>query len=163
VRLAIDYRFINLHSCGDAFVIPHLLDSIQRLGTVRYVSVFDARSGYWQLGMKEDGNWLTAFAYEGDLYEWNRLPFGLKSSGNTFCRCVQMTVYPVRDFCFPFVDDMSVSSESCRTHVRSFLNEIRKGGLTLSLNKFSLAQPEVRFVGHHYWFGKAPTRSQAAR
>jgi hypothetical protein len=28
VRLAIDYRIVNLHSQGDTFVVPHLLDSI---------------------------------------------------------------------------------------------------------------------------------------
>ena len=33
-------------------------------------------------------------------------------------------------------------------HLRSFLTEIRKSGLTLSLKKCSLAQSEVRFVGH---------------
>jgi hypothetical protein len=166
VRLAIDYRFVNLHSCGDAFVMPHLLDSIQRVGTARYISVFDARSGYWQLGMKEECKWLTAFAYEGGLYEWNRLPFGLKSSGNTFCRCVQMIVHPIRHFCFPFVDDMSVCSESWTqhlSHVRSFLNEIRKSGLTLSLKKCSLAQPEVRFVGHIIGSGRhRPDESKLA-
>ena len=37
VRLAIDYRCVNLHSQGDAFVIPHLLDSIQKVGAARYI------------------------------------------------------------------------------------------------------------------------------
>ena len=68
VRLAIDYRFVNLHSQGDAFVKPHLLDSIQKVGAARYISVWDARAGYWPLGMKES-KWLTAFAYDGGLYE----------------------------------------------------------------------------------------------
>jgi hypothetical protein len=54
VRLAIDYRFVNLHTSGDAFVMPHLLDSIQRVGTARYICVFDARNKYWQLGMKKE-------------------------------------------------------------------------------------------------------------
>jgi len=31
VRLAMDYRFVNLHLQGDAFVMPHLLDSIQKV------------------------------------------------------------------------------------------------------------------------------------
>ena len=48
VRLAIDYRFINLHSQGDAFVMPHLLDSIQKVGVACYISVWDVWSGYWQ-------------------------------------------------------------------------------------------------------------------
>jgi hypothetical protein len=32
VRLAIDSCFVNLHSQGDAFVMPHLLDPIQKCG-----------------------------------------------------------------------------------------------------------------------------------
>jgi hypothetical protein len=142
VRLAIDFRFVNFYTTGDAFVMPHLLDSIQKVGSARYISVFDARSGYWQLGVKEECKWLTAFAYEGGFYEWNRVPFGMKSSGNTFCRCVQIIVQPIRHFCYPFVDDFSVCSDSWEqhlSHLRSFLCEIRKSGLTLSLNKCSLA------------------------
>jgi hypothetical protein len=151
VRLAIDYRFVNLHSQGDAFVMPHLLDSIQKVGAARWITLWDARSGYWQLGMSEESKWLSSFAHEGGLYEWNRIPFGLKASGNTFCRCIQIIIKPIRDFCFPFVDDMAVCSDTWTqhvSHIRSFLNEIRKSGLTLSLKKCSLAQNEVRFVGH---------------
>jgi hypothetical protein len=151
VRLAIDYRFVNSHSSGDAFVMPHLLDSIQKVGAARYISLFDARSGYWQLGVKESCKWLTAFAYEGALYEWNRMPFGMKSSGNSFCRCIEILIAPIRDFCFPFVDDMAVCSNNWTQHLShlcSFFREIRKSGLTLSLKKCSLVQHEVRFVGH---------------
>ena len=90
-------------------MMPHLLDSIQKVGAARYISVWDARSGYWQLGMKEESKWLTAFAYDGGLYEWNRMPFGLKSSGNSFCRCIQIFIQPIHDFCFPFVDDINQS------------------------------------------------------
>lgn len=32
VRLAIDYCFVKFHTNGDAFVMPHLLDSIQKAG-----------------------------------------------------------------------------------------------------------------------------------
>ena len=101
--------------------------------------------------MKEESKWLTAFAYEGGLYECNRMPFELKSSGNSFYRCVQLIIQPIRDFCFPFVDDLSVCSETWPQHMsqlRSFLIEIRKSGLTISLKKCSIAQNEVCFVGH---------------
>jgi Reverse transcriptase (RNA-dependent DNA polymerase) len=81
----------------------------------------------------------------------NRMPFGLQASGNYSCRCIQIIIQPIRDFRYPFVDDMSVCSETWTQHVshrRSFLSEIRKSGLTLSLKKCSLAQNEVRFVDH---------------
>jgi hypothetical protein len=151
VRLTIDYRYINLYSQSDAFVMPHLQDTIQKVGASRYITVFDAKSGYWQLGLKEEDRWLSAFAYDGGLYEWCRLPFGLRTSGNTFCRCVQMILEPIRDFCFAFVDDMTVCSNEWEQHLsqlRMYLTEIRRSGLTLSLKKCSFAQSEVRFVGH---------------
>ena len=67
VRLATNYRFVKLHSQGYAFVMPRLLKSIQKVGAARHMSVWDTRSGYWQLGMKEASKWLTAFAYEGGI------------------------------------------------------------------------------------------------
>lgn len=151
VRLTIDYRYINLHSQSEAFVMPHLQDTIQKVGASRYITVLDAKSGYWQLGLKKEDRWLSAFAYDGGLYEWCRLPFGLRTSGNTFCRCVQMILEPIRDFCFAFVDDMTVCSNGWEQHLsqlRMYLTEIRRSGLTLSLKKCSFAQSEVRFVGH---------------
>jgi hypothetical protein len=64
---------------------------------------------------------------------------------------VQMILNPIRDFCFAFVDDMSVCSNDWikhLLHLRLYLTEIRKSGLTLSIKKCSFAQSEVRFVGH---------------
>jgi hypothetical protein len=90
VRRAVGYRLVNLHSQGDAFVMPLLLDSIQKVGVARYITVWDARTGYWQLGMKEESKWLTAVAHDGGLYERNRMPLGPKVSGNSFCRCVRI-------------------------------------------------------------------------
>ena len=151
VRLTIDFRYLNLYSQGDAFIMPHLQDTIQKVGAAQYITVLDAKSGYWQLGLREEDRWLSAFAYDGGIYEWCRLPFGLRTSGNTFCRCIQLILEPIRDFCFSFVDDMSVCSNDWiqhLSHLRLYLTEIRKSGLTLSIKKCSFAQREVRFVGH---------------
>ena len=62
-----------------------------------------------------------------------------------------MILNPVRDFSFSFVDDLSVCScywTQHMSHLRAFLTEIRKSGLTLNVKKCSFAKPEVKFVGH---------------
>jgi hypothetical protein len=151
VRLAIDFRYVNSFSEGDALVLPHLSDAIQKVGTSNFITVVDAKSGYWQLKVRESDRWLTAFLFEGSLYEWCRMPFGLKTAGNTFCRCVEIILQPVRDFSSAFVDDMTIGSENWSQHLhnlRLFLHEVQKSGLTLSLDKCKFAQREVRFVGH---------------
>ena len=75
VRLAVDYRFVNSFSQSDALVMPHIQDTIQKVGASRYITVVDAKSGYWQIGIREQDRWLTAFAYDGGLYEWCRIAF----------------------------------------------------------------------------------------
>jgi hypothetical protein len=142
VRLANDFRYVNFFSEGDALVLPYLSDAIQKVGTSNFITVVDAKSGYWQLKVRESDRWLTAFLSEGSLYEWCRMPFGLKTAGNTFCRCVEIILQPVRDFSSAFVDDMTIGSENWSQHLhnlRLFLHEVQKSGLTLSLDKCKFA------------------------
>jgi hypothetical protein len=84
LRLAIDFRYITSFCQGDALVLPHLSDAIQRVGASHYLSLADAQSGYWQLNIRESDRCLTAFLFEGCSYEWCRMPFGVKIAGNTF-------------------------------------------------------------------------------
>jgi hypothetical protein len=135
----------------DAYIMPNMNDLLQKVGSANFITTADCRSGYWQLPVRPEDRWLTAFAYDGGFWEWTRLPFGLKTSGNSFVRCVQLILNPVRDFSFSFVDDLSVCSNSWDLYMiqlRAFLTEIRKSGLTLNLKKCSFAKSEVKFLGH---------------
>jgi hypothetical protein len=57
VRLAIDFRYVKSFSEGDALVLPHLSDAIQKVGTSNFITVVDAKSGYWQLKVRESDRW----------------------------------------------------------------------------------------------------------
>jgi len=43
VRLAVDYRYVNSYTVGDAFPMPDIEDVIQRVGAIRFISTFDCR------------------------------------------------------------------------------------------------------------------------
>ena len=151
VRIAIDYRYVNKFSIGDAYPTPNIADLIQRIGNARIISTFDAKGAYWQIPVRSDHQWLTAFVWDGGLYEFTRAPFGQKGSGNTFMRAVQEVLRPIRQFTDSYVDDMSVFSDNWRHHLGdldSFLQTIKKSGLTLNLRKCHFAKSEVKFVGH---------------
>ena len=151
IRLAVDYRHVNRHSAGDCFPTPDIPDVLQKVGRAKYISCFDAKSGYWQIPVKEESRWLTAFTCDAGLFEFQRMPFGLKSASNTFMRCVAKILQPIRSFTEPFVDDMSVYSWTWREHLghlARFFQVIRESGLTLSIKKCSFAQSKVHFVGH---------------
>jgi len=86
VRLAVDYRYVNSYTVGDAFPIPGIEDVIQKVGAKRFISTFDCRQGYWQTPVTVKDRWLTAFVC---MVEFTRTPFGLKNAGQTFVRAMQ--------------------------------------------------------------------------
>ena len=150
VRLAVDYRFINRYTVPDAFPVPDIREIIQRIGNSKFISVFDTASGFWQTPIKPEDQWKTGFVCGDELYEWTRTPFGMRSSGNTFCRAIQLVLKPIKEFAASYVDDMAVHSMKWNRHLEHidrFLSTIRKAGLTLKLSKCRFALPEVKFCG----------------
>jgi transposase InsO family protein/ribosomal protein L21E len=151
VRLAIDYRHVNKYSLGDCYPTPDIADVLQKVGRAKFISVFDAKSGYWQIPVREEHQWLTAFVCDAGLFEFTRMPFGLKSASNTFIRAMTQVLHPVRSFTEPFVDDMAVVSMNWNEHLEhleKFLQTIEETGLTLNLKKCNFAQNKIKFVGH---------------
>jgi hypothetical protein len=151
VRIVMDYRFLNKFTVSDALGPPDISSTIQRIGRARFISTFDGKNSYWAIPLKEEHQWLTAFICEGQTYEWTRAAFGLKNSGCAFLRMLGRVLHPVREFVESFVDDMAVYTftdwETHLKHIEAYLQIIRKSGLTLSLKKINLAQPEVKFCG----------------
>jgi len=70
VRLAVDYRHVNRHTCNDAYPIPELASIFQWVGRANFISVADCKAGYWQLPVAEEGRWLTAFIYDAGLFQF---------------------------------------------------------------------------------------------
>jgi len=79
----------------------------------------------------------SAFTCEFGLFEFTRIPFGMRSSGSTFVRAMQQVLQPIRKFTASFVDDVSVFfSENWRHHLKyteQFVQQIRQSGFTLNL------------------------------
>ena len=151
VRLCCDYRYLNKFTRGDCYPTPDISDVIHKVGGARYISSWDARSGYWQLLVKPEHRWLTAFITDFGVFEWIRMPFGLKCASNSFIRAVQQILQPIREFNDSYVDDLATFSDDWSlhlNHVYLFLTEMRKSGMTLKLEKCEFARPHITFVGH---------------
>jgi len=150
VRLAVDFRYVNRYTISDAFPIGIIEDLIQTVGNARCMTICDVSSAYWQTELCEEDCWKTGFICDDQLYEWIRTPFGLKSSGQTFCRAAQQVSHSICDIAAAFVDDMVVYSGDSTQHLCDldrYLSEIRKSGMTLKLRKCRFALPEIKFCG----------------
>lgn len=150
VRLAVDFRYVNKYTIGDAYPMSDVADIKQRVGSKRWITVVDAKSGYWQTPVKPEDRWLTAFVYNDGLYQFRRTPFGLKSSGATFVRALKKILQPVKEFTDSYVDDMAAFSDEWRqhlVHLDLFLQNISEAHITLNLKKCKFAHSQVKFCG----------------
>ena len=111
----------------------------KKVGRAKFISVFDATKGYHQCLVSPKDRWKTGFICDNSVYEWVRCPFGLRSSGFTFLRAMQIVLQPVAKFTPFYVDDMAVyTTDSWKEHIKQleqYFVVIRQSGLTLNLSK----------------------------
>lgn len=62
LRMCVDYRRLNSVSQADAYPMPRIDDSIDRLGKAKYITTIDWTRGYWQVPVAEASRPKTAFA-----------------------------------------------------------------------------------------------------
>ena len=139
-----------MYHFGDAYPMATIDEVLRSVGRGRFISTFDAKSGYWQIPVAEEDRWLTAFVTHDGLYEWVRMPFGLKNAGATFVRAVRSVLRPINSFADSYIDDTGIGSDvwcDHLGHIRQFLDIMRQAGITLNLAKCEFAKSEVKFVG----------------
>jgi hypothetical protein len=83
-------------------------------------STLDLRSGYHQIGLREENKEKTAFwGIDKDgknrLYQWKFLPFGLKNAPAEFQR-VMDRIFVGLEFVRCYIDDIIVFSTSIQKH-----------------------------------------------
>ena len=62
---------------------------------------------------------LTAFITPWGLYEWVRVPFGLRNSPANFQRAMETCLTGIRDeFVVPYLDDLIIFSKNFKDHVK---------------------------------------------
>jgi hypothetical protein len=170
VRLTVDYRFLNGFILPDGMYSHVITDAKLKVGRGRYISVFDAKSSFFQIPIRESDKWLTAVITPIGLVEFNCVSMGLLNSSREWVRLIEMVLAPISDICVPYVDDIAVVTETSfedhLVHIERFLAEIRKAKITLNLRKCEFIKPEVTFVGHIVGSGKHrpdPSRIEALK
>ncbi len=81
-----DFRRLNLVTEPDVYPLPNMLDFADRLSGCRVFSKIDLRKGYWQVPVRPEDRQKTAVITPFGLFEFLRMPFGLRNAGSSFQR-----------------------------------------------------------------------------
>ena len=88
IRLCLDFRALNTKIKDDRFPLPNIQAILQQMGSSKIFSSLDLRAGYYQIPLDESSKEKTAFTSPEGHWEFNSLPFGVKSAPGAFQRVV---------------------------------------------------------------------------
>jgi transposase InsO family protein len=145
-----DFRRLNLITAADKYPLPNMQDLSARLAGCRFFTKLDLQKGYLQVPVQPEDVPKTAVITPFGLFEFVRMPFGLKNAGMTFQRLMDSILNGL-PFVFVYLDDILIASpclESHRRHVAEVLNILSKYGLVINVGKCVFGQESVEFLGH---------------
>ena len=137
----------------DAHPIPQIDDTLEALKGAKIFSTLDLKSRYWQVPIKEDHKSKTAFrTSSGQLYEFNRLPFGWCNAPAIFNRLMDNVLSGLSwEVCLHYLDDIIIFSKIWEEHLhrlRMVFLRFREANLWLGQQNCTLARTSVTFLGH---------------
>ena len=160
-----DFRRLNLISETDCYPLPNMADITSSLAGATVFSKLDLKKGYHQIPMHPADIRKTAIITPFGLFEFLRLPFGLKNAGMTFQRFMDRCLAGL-PFVLVYLDDILVASPDRRSHaehLRQVLERLQASGLVLNRDKCQFFRSSVEFLGLHITAGGvSPLQNQIA-
>ena len=149
VRVCGDFRALNAVTRTDCFSLPRI-DFIKRNIRGRIFSTLDLKDGFFQIPMHEESIPKTAIYTEWGLFEYVRMPFGLKNAPPTFQRLVNMVFHGLDDIMYVYIDDVIIFSNTLEEHVQhlnTVLERMDRYGLVTQQKKCNFFVSKIQYLG----------------
>jgi len=154
-RFCVDYRFLNKETRSMGWPLPNIKQMLERIGEKKpkYFAVLDLTQGYYQMAISKKSRALTAFRTSEGLFQFRRLPMGLKSAPAFFQAAMQQTVLAemLYQICEVYLDDIIVFAETedeLLANLSKIFSRLEDYNITLNPEKVKIGLRSVEYVGH---------------
>ena len=153
IRFCIDYRKLNKVTIQDSQALPRIDDSLDALGGAKWFSTLDLKSGFHQIGIREEDKPKTAFCIPGGgLWQFKVMPFGATTSPAVFERLMERVFAGLTYVTLLiYLDDIIIYGKTFEIHLENLkevLRRLKEANLKLNAEKCLFFQTEVTFLGH---------------
>ena len=115
-RTCVDFRLLNNLCEDDKYPIPHLSSLGMSLHGKTVFSKLDLQRAYLKIDVNPDDISKTAVTTPFGLFEFVKMPFGLKNGGTSFQRHMD-SIFANIDIVSVYLDDILISSETPEQHL----------------------------------------------
>ncbi len=145
-----DFRRLNLVTEPDVYPLPNMLDFAAKAAGCTVFSKINLRKGYHQIPVNPEDVQKTAITTPFGLFEYKRMPFGLRNAGPSFQRHVDRAIRDCQA-AFAWVDDIVICSRNHEEHVihaQQVLQALQDNGLVIHAEKCVWGVQELEYLGH---------------
>ena len=152
MRFAIDYRSLNAAIHADSYTLPKVEEALSSLHGSKFFSSLDMKEAFWSVPLAEHCKQYTAFQTPDGLYQYRRMPMGLKTASAIFSRYVDRMLGDTKfTNVLAYIDDLICFAETEQEHLnalRKIFGRLSQFNMTLGAKKCFLFSDSVGFLGH---------------
>ncbi|MBW0578009.1 hypothetical protein O181_117724 [Austropuccinia psidii MF-1] len=119
-RLCGDFRALNNYTKADRYPKPRIPHALDKMAKAKYITKMDCMKGFHKNGVKPNSMKLLRIICHMGVYEYTRMPFGIKNAPAHFQRMMDTVFQEVilEGWMVVYIGDIIIYSETWEDHVQ---------------------------------------------